>query len=250
MNVMKDIAYGRHEMHKLDVYLPAEKVKSVFLYFHGGGLKAGDKVDAELFADYLCRQGVALISSNYRMYPNASYPEYILDAADSVAWTLEYMRRELGCHKLYVGGSSAGGYLSLMLCFDHKYLKNVGVDPDFIAGYLHDAGMTTTHYNILREERGLSYKRIIVDEAAPLYYVGLAESYPPMRFVVSDGDVATRMEQTQLMLATLTRFGYTGFDHVLMSGKHCAYCVETDEQGQSVFAQMVYDFICRVEEKR
>lgn len=247
MKQIMNIAYGALLQQTLDVYLPEGEVKSVFLYFHGGGLKAGDKTDAEIFAAYLCQHGVGLISANYRMYPDAKYPEYILDAADAVAWSVKYVQQELSCPKLYIGGSSAGGYLTLMLCFDHKYLKNVGVDPNFIAGYLHDAGMTTTHYNILREERGLSYKRIIVDEAAPLYYVGLAEKYPPMRFVTSDQDVATRMEQTMLILSTMTRFGYTGFDQVIMSGKHCAYCAEIGDDGVCVFAKMIYDFISHVE---
>lgn len=247
MKQIMDVPYGTLPQQTLDVYLPDGEIKSVFLYFHGGGLKAGDKIDAEIFATYLCERGIGLISANYRMYPDAQYPEFILDAADAVAWSVKYVQQELSCNKLYIGGSSAGGYLTLMLCFDHRYLKNVGVGPDFIAGYLHDAGMTTTHYNILREERGLSYKRIIVDEAAPLYYVGLAENYPPMRFVTSDQDVATRMEQTMLMLSTMTRFGYTGFDQVVMHGKHCAYCVEIDDDGVCVFAQMVYDFICHVE---
>ena len=247
MKHIKDISYAALPENTLDVYLPDGKINSAFLYFHGGGLKAGDKTDADIFAQYLCERGIVLISANYRMYPTAKYPEYILDAADAVAWAVKYVQQELNCQKLYIGGSSAGGYLTLMLCFNHEYLKNVGVDPDFISGYLHDAGMTTTHYNILREERGLSYKRIIVDEAAPLYYVGLAEKYPPMRFVTSDQDVATRMEQTMLMLATLTRFGYTGFDQVVMAGKHCAYCAEIDSDGVCVFAKMIYDFICHVE---
>ena len=38
-----------------------------------------------------------------------------------------------------------------MLCFDEKYLKAVGMLPTDIAGYIHDAGQPTSHFNVLKE---------------------------------------------------------------------------------------------------
>ena len=232
----------------LDVYLPDGNVSSVFVYFHGGGLVSGDKKDAEIFAPYLTERGIAVISANYRMYPQYEYPDFICDAASAVAFSVEYAERELGCSTVYVGGSSAGGYLSMMLCFDSKYLAEVGLDNSRITGYFHDAGQPTAHYNVLKH-RGLNHRRVIVDESSALYHVGLAEKYPPMRFIVSDNDMKGRYDQTMLMLTTLKHFGYSGYDHVLMHGKHCEYCSKLDENGVSVLGRMIYDFICRVENK-
>ena len=70
-----------------------------------------------------------------------------------------------------------------------------------------------------------------------------------MRFIVSDNDMKGRYEQTMLMLTTLKHFGYSGYDHVLMHGKHCEYCSKLDENGVTVLGQMVYDFVVSVEEK-
>lgn len=106
----------------LDIYLPDNEVKAIIIYFHGGGLEAGDKKDAAVFADYLADRGIALISPNYRMYPGAKYPEFIEDAALAVKWAFDHMPDYTPCRKFFIGGSSAGGYLSMMLCFDRQYL--------------------------------------------------------------------------------------------------------------------------------
>lgn len=243
MKKVQDIVFGDPAFEqKLDVYLPDGPVSSVFVYFHGGGLERGDKKKAEIFSPYLTERGIAVVSANYRMYPNAEYPEYIRDAAEAVAWTYKYMRGELNCDKLYIGGSSAGGYLSMMLCFDKRYLEGVGLNNSAVTGYFHDAGQPTAHFNVLKY-RGIDSRRIIVDETAPLYYIGLEKEYPPMRFVVSDNDMKNRYEQTMLVLSTLSHFEYQNYDHVIMNGKHCEYCRKIDENGESVFGKMIADFI-------
>ena len=246
MTELKNIAYSNESpLQILDLYLP-ENTKSVFLYFHGGGLEFGDKRDPSTYAQFLAERSIALVSANYRMYPKAKYPEFIIDAAKAVKWTCDYMRENLGCDKLYVGGSSAGGYLSMMLCFDKRYLEAEGVSPFDVAGYLHDAGQPTTHFNILRE-RGMDTRRLIVDEAAPLYYFGIEPSYPPMRFIVSDNDMPSRYEQTMLVSSTLKHFGYGNFDYIVMHGSHCEYVHKTDENGVGKLGPIISDFINEME---
>ncbi len=241
MRVEYDVSYGKHEAQKLDLYLP-DRAEAVMVYFHGGGLNAGDKEGSKYFAPYLAQKGVAVATANYRMYPNAKYPDFVEDAALCVAWVYDYMRTHLSCERLYVGGSSAGGYLSMMLCFDTHYLSAVGVDPACISGYFHDAGQPTTHFNVLAE-RGEDSRRVMIDQAAPLYYVGLEKTYPPMRFIVSDNDIKGRYEQTMLTVATLAHFGYSNFEYRLIHGKHCAYWNQADENGDSKLGKMIFEFI-------
>ena len=207
MKTIENISYGNLDsVQKIDLYLPDGAASSMFVYFHGGGLVGGNKNSADVFAPYLTSRGIAVVSANYRMYPSAAYPDFICDAAEAVAWANRYMKEEIGCDRLYVGGSSAGGYLSMMLCFDKRYLERVGLDNSKVAGYFHDAGQPTAHFNVLKYA-DIDPRRIIVDETAPLYYVGLEKEYPPMRFVVSDNDMKNRYEQTMLMLSTLSHFG-------------------------------------------
>ena len=118
MKKIENIVYGNLDSaNKLNLYLPDDATSSAFVYFHGGGLEHGDKKRADVFAPYLTSRGIAVVSANYRMYPNAAYPDFICDAAEAVAWANGYMKEKIGCDKLYVGGSSAGGYISMMLCF-------------------------------------------------------------------------------------------------------------------------------------
>ena len=246
MKKIENVFYAQDSgAQALDIYLPEGDVSEVFVYFHGGGLDHGDKRMAEGFATYLVERGVAVISANYRMYPDAEYPDFICDAAKVVAWSHKYMREELNCDKLFVGGSSAGGYLSMMLCFDQRYLKGEGLDNSFISGYFHDAGQPTAHFNVLKYSN-VDPKRVIIDERAPIFYFGLEKEYPPMRFIVSDNDMVNRYEQTMLVVSTLAHFEYKNFDHIVMKGRHCEYCGKVDENGESVFGQMIWDFIEQV----
>jgi len=227
----------------LDIYTPDQAAEAIFVYFHGGGLTGGNSSGAGRYSQFLTDRKIAVVSCNYRLYPDAKYPDFIEDAADAVAWVYQNGPDFCGCNKVYVGGSSAGGYLSMMLCFNQKYLKERGMSNENIAGYFHDAGQPTSHFNVLKE-MGKDSRRLIVDETAPLYYIGLEKSYPPMRFIVSDQDMQNRYEQTMLVLSTLKHFGYTGYDFQLMHGRHCAYC-KADENGYSPLGEMFYDFYTR-----
>ena len=247
MKTVFDVSYGKSEAHKLDIHLPECDEFSLLVYFHGGGLETGDKKTGALFINYLTDHGIGVVSANYRMYPDAKYPEFIEDAASAVAWVYNNIKNYGKVKKIYVGGSSAGGYLSQMLCFDKKWLAFHGISNENIGGYVHDAGQPTSHFNVLRE-RGINKYRIVVDDSAPLYYVGLEESYPPMLVLVSDNDIKCRLEQTDLLIATLTRFGHEEkVVYKVMNGKHCAYIKLKDEEGESIFGKLIYDFISTVE---
>ena len=243
MKIIRDIPYAEESAaQELDVYMPEGKAEKVFLYFHGGGLARGDKVKGERFADYLADRNIAVVSANYRMYPDAKYPEFILDAAKAVKWTKKFIEETYPGAELYVGGSSAGGYISMMLCFDKSYLLGVGLSNADISGYFHDAGQPTAHFRVLTE-RGIDSRRIIVDESAPLYHIGTEPSYPRMRFIVSDNDMENRYEQTMLVLGTLRHFGYKNFDHRVMHSTHCAYGGKRDENGDNILGKLLYEFL-------
>lgn len=134
----------------------------------------------------------------------------------------------------------------MLLCFDLRYLQEVGLSNKDIAGYFHDAGQPTAHFRVLKE-RNIDSRRVIVDESCPLYHVGVQTDYPPMRFIVSDNDMVGRYEQTMLMLTTLKHFGVENVDHVVMHGGHCAYIAARDETGESVFGRMIWEFLQKTE---
>lgn len=243
MQTIYDICYNCEYEQYLDLYLPEMEEFPVFIYFHGGGLEAGDKKDQRGVFEYLVSHGIAAVSVNYRMYPKAQYPDYLVDAAKAVAWVHRNIGRYGRINGIYVGGSSAGGYLSQMLCFDKTWLGKYGISPMDLSGFVHDAGQPTCHFNVLRE-RKLDTRRVIVDESASLYHVGEDEQYPPMLIIVSDDDMQNRYEQTLLLVSTLKHFGHDEKVQLqVMHGTHCAYVFRTDEKGESCLGKLVYQFI-------
>lgn len=243
MKTIRDICYNAHKQY-LDIHLPDCNSFPVFLYFHGGGLEEGDKAQRfNLFIEYLTSHGIAVVSANYRMYPDAKYPDFLVDCAKAVAWVFENMKSYGNVTGIYVGGSSAGGYISQMLCFDKHYLAAHGISPMDIAGFIHDAGQPTCHFNVLRE-RGIDTRRVMIDESAPLYHVGADPDYPPMLIIVSDNDMENRYEQTVLLISTLKHFGHAEKVKLkVMQSTHCAYIRKADETGESVFGKLIEDFI-------
>ena len=191
MKTFTDICYCETHKLYLDIYLPECQKFPVFVYFHGGGLEHGDKAETQELFKLLTCHGVAVVAPNYRMYPTAHYPDFLVDSAKAVAWTFENINTYGNATEIYVGGSSAGGYISQMLCFDDSWLSAHRIKPSDIAGYLHDAGQPTCHFNVLRE-RGLDSRRVIIDEASPLYHIDDNRSYPPMHIIVSDNDMQNR----------------------------------------------------------
>ena len=219
MKSILDIAYGSHPARRLDVHLPDCASFPVFLYFHGGGLEAGSKADQKTVFEYLTAHGIAAVSADYRMYPEAKYPDFVDDAAAAAAWCHQNMPA-YGGTEIFIGGSSAGGFLSMMLCFDRRRLAAHGLSPMDFAGFIHDAGQPTCHFNVLRE-RGVDSRRVIIDDSAPLYHI-CADPYPPMLFIVADHDMENRFEQTMLALSTLRHFGHAP-SLKIMHATHCSY---------------------------
>ena len=230
----------------LDIHLPEGEEYDLFVYFHGGGLVKGKRGGVEVFAQALAKRGIATASVEYRLMPSAEFPDFIEDSADAIRWLVDHAQDYGRLNRIFVGGSSAGGYISMMLCFDERYLARVGMKPTDIAAYIHDAGQPTAHYNVLKS-RGIDPKRVIVDEIAPLYFVGMAEKYSPMLFIVSDNDMVGRYEQTKLMVKTLCHFGHGDVVSLrVMNGKHCEYVYKADENGEGVLGVEILAFLDKI----
>ena len=88
MQTKLDIAYGTKPMQLLDWYLPDEPNGTTIVWFHGGGIEAGSRKDGAGMAQQAAARGYGFVSVEYSMYPAARWQEFILDAAQSVAWVM------------------------------------------------------------------------------------------------------------------------------------------------------------------
>ncbi|MEL6256532.1 MAG: alpha/beta hydrolase [Bacteroidota bacterium] len=209
----------------LDIYYPKnQKGFATIVWFHGGGLKAGEKhID-----NYLKEKGVAIVAVNYRFFPKIKAPTYIEDAAASVAWTLKNIEAYGGDPDLiFLSGHSAGGYLASMLGLDKSYLAKHGIDADKLAGLIPFSGHTITHFTV-REEMGIKGTQPIIDKYAPLFHV--RPDAPPLVLITGDRELELlgRYEENAYMMRMMKIAGhkYTilheldGFGHNMV---HPAY---------------------------
>ena len=206
------------ERCKLDLYHPdSDSIFPTIVWFHGGGLKAGNK----FIPEGLKEQGVAVATVNYRLHPQVKHPTYIQDAAAAVAWVYENISTYGGHPQhIYVSGHSAGGYLASMVGLDKQWLAPFGIDPDSLAGLIPFSGHTITHFTI-RSERGIPGTQAIIDEYAPQYHVRV--DAPPLVLITGDRDLELlgRYEENAFMWRMMQIVGHPdtylheleGFDH-------------------------------------
>ena len=166
------------------------------------------------------------------------------DAAEAVAYAKHELLSRVGCDKLFVCGTSAGAYLSMMLCFDKKWLNKYNLSANCIDGFIHDAGQPTVHFNVLKE-CGIDPRRVIIDERAPLYHVGESTDYPTMQIIVSDNDIENRKEETELLVGALKRFGYDmkKLTYTKTCGTHVWYVTKVDDDNKNEFAKLIIPFV-------
>jgi acetyl esterase/lipase len=207
-----------HQRCRLDLYHPVDRQPySTVVWFHGGGLTAGERE----IPMQLRKRGVAVVAVNYRLSPGAKSPEYIEDAAAAVAWTLNNIHHYGGSQdRVFVGGHSAGAYLSLMIGLDPRWLGAHGIEPKRIAGLIPLSPQVITHFAI-REERGIGEKQPVVDDLAPLFHVNAAA--PPMLVVTGDREkeLMGRYEENAYFCRMMKLSGHQrvtfhelqGFDH-------------------------------------
>lgn len=75
VRLLADQAYGPHERHRLDVYLPEQAASApVLVCFHGGGFIRGDKRQRANFGWHFAQQGIVTVLPNYRLAPESRWP--------------------------------------------------------------------------------------------------------------------------------------------------------------------------------
>jgi len=122
----KNVAYGEAKHEVLDVYR-SEKPKAdapVLVFIHGGSWDSGSKNIYKFLAEGFTRSGYDIVVPNYRLYPEAKFPNFLHDNAKAVAFT----QKTFPGRQIVLIGHSAGAYNVLMLGLRDEYLSEAGVD--------------------------------------------------------------------------------------------------------------------------
>ena len=169
------------ERCRLDIYYPKNKQHfATVVWFHGGGIRAGNK----FIPEELKEKGIAVVAANYRLNPKVQAPVYIEDAASAIAWTMKHIGEYGGDpSEIYVSGHSAGGYLASMVGMDTTYLQKHGLRANDLAGIISYSGHAITHFTI-RSEMGLDWHNTLIDRYAPLSHI--RKDIPPLVLILGD----------------------------------------------------------------
>ncbi|BCP52242.1 hypothetical protein K32_08590 [Kaistia sp. 32K] len=92
---------------------PDIPARAVLLYFHGGGWRYGSREMAGTVPRLapFTKNGVVVLSADYRLSDAATYPAQLQDAGDAYEWAAE---RYPGL-PIFLAGSSAGGHLASLV---------------------------------------------------------------------------------------------------------------------------------------
>jgi acetyl esterase/lipase len=113
----------------------------VVVFFLGGNWVKGERNDFAFVGRALASRGYVVVIPDYRLYPEVSYPDFLDDSAQAVAWTAREIASFGGDPKrLYVMGHSAGAYNAAMVALDPKYLAKHNMKAASIRGWIGMAG--------------------------------------------------------------------------------------------------------------
>ncbi len=130
-----DVAFGAHARQRLDVYAPSDaRAAPVVVFWYGGSWRRGERAQYRFVAEALVRRGYVVMLPDYRLTPEARFPDFVDDAARAVAWAARNAARYGGDPtRIFVMGHSAGAYNAVLTALDPAYLAQFGT-PDAIKG--------------------------------------------------------------------------------------------------------------------
>jgi triacylglycerol lipase len=149
VDVFRDRSYGSHARHVLDVYTPkgdSDVPRPIVLYVHGGGFVAGSKGgEASPFGPnigaWAAGCGFVGAAMNYRLAPEAIWP----DGADDIAGAVEWLRENAAQFggdpaSLVVVGQSAGAMHVADFLGRHRRLPTPRIAGAALISCLYDVG--------------------------------------------------------------------------------------------------------------
>ncbi len=142
-SLRRDIAYGPGVRETLDVYVPdgLTAPAPVLLFWYGGSWQSGARGHYRWLGQAFASRGIVTVVADYRLYPNARYPDFVHDSAAAFVFVHEHARDWGGDPgRIFLMGHSAGAYNAAMLASDLSLLPRFGGEASWIRGVIGVAG--------------------------------------------------------------------------------------------------------------
>lgn len=194
VTVNRELAYGPHARHRLDVFRPdGASDLPVVLFVHGGAFVRGSKSTGEGIYDnvlyWFARHRCLGINLEYRLAPEAKFPDGAEDVARAVAWVRARVAEYGGDPSaIFLVGHSAGATHIATYAVD----PNINIKPDpeiagivLISGRLRiDALPANPNANGVRSYYGDDTSRY--DACSPVTYAHLCRH--PLMIAIAEYD--------------------------------------------------------------
>lgn len=122
--VTRDVAYGDHPRHILDIYRPNQTSDEtcVIFFLHGGGWNSGEKEMYGFVGASLAARGFITLIPNYRLFPEVLYSGLMKDAAQAYSFVDRMFAGPADSNsRLFVMGHSSGAHMGALLTYDAEY---------------------------------------------------------------------------------------------------------------------------------
>ncbi len=138
-------------------YLPTDDPSTLptVVYFHGGGWVIGDLDSHDAVCRAICnRAGISVMSVDYRLAPEATYPAAAEDCYAAVAWMNSMYDQQGGRDdRIAVAGDSAGGNLAAVVAQMARDRGGPRIDSQILIYPVTDFNFETESY----KQNGVNY---------------------------------------------------------------------------------------------
>jgi acetyl esterase/lipase len=204
VEVQKNIPYvegkDADERQKLDLYLPkGTKDYPILFFIHGGAWTGGSRSGFDRIGRTFARNGVAFVSTGYRLSPQVKHPAHVQDVAKGFAWTVANIGKYGGNpDAIFVSGHSAGGHLAALLATDDDYLKAEKLSLKNIKGTIPISGVFVVSP---RMKNVFGDNEEVCKKASPQNHV--REGLPPFLILYADNDLGNLGKQAETFAPAL-----------------------------------------------
>lgn len=135
-------------------------LKSLIVYFHGGGWTLGNMDKHNLFCNHICAiTGASVLSVDYRLAPAFKYPVPLRDCYSALLWAEKGVRYwGVDPDRIYLMGDCAGGNLAIGVSRMARDQKGPRIAGMVLLCPITDCRMRTKSYEEFAEGPALSAK--------------------------------------------------------------------------------------------
>ena len=209
------VAYGEGDRAVMDIYrttTPKEAAPTL-VFVHGGSWSEGSKDIYKFLAEGFTKDGYNVVVPNYRLFPEARYPDMIADTGASIRAAREMFPNR----PVVLIGHSAGGYNALMAVMAPE-LSGLDVCAS-IAGVVSLAAPTGAYP--LKEEPFITiFPDRFTGQDAPMGRVDSVSGLPPFFLINGLDDTTVGPKNAEDLAVALQARGfeaktglYDGMDH-------------------------------------